>query len=387
MKYLRNPLDLLPVLTLCLIFLNSMVTAEDGESPFSLSALTLSQDGDANEVTVDQNEKFGVIHRLKNVWNKPRSVGEFSGWASLGYHDGDNGLFNAHPGGVNLHQLWLALERDLVSGEEKQRLGYRVDIVYGADAEDVQSFGNQAGRWDHQNGFSEGKNGWAIPQAYLYGKHGKFDYKLGHFLSPAGYESALAPNNFFYSHSQTMKSSQPRTHTGVLTSFQRNSATIYLGWTLGWDTGFDQLDQGGNGLIGFSKKLTDDTALTYMNTVGNLGWRGHGYSHSIVLDLGLTENLNYVFQSDFVSTSSQIDAGDDIGITNYLFYTVSECWQVGTRIEWWRDNQITKNSITVGLNWRSKNGLWLIRPEVRSDWVPELQSKQTVFAVDAIVQF
>ena len=141
------------------------------------------------------------------------------------------------------------------------------------------------------------------------------------------------------------------------------------------------------GIAGVAKNLTEDVALTYMSTFGNLGWRGEGYSHSIVFDMALTENLSYVLQSDYVNTSSLVDAGDDIGLNNYLIYRIDDCLSLGARLEWWRDNSVSKNSFTVGANWRPGKGLFLLRPEVRTDWIPADDYSETAFGVDAIVEF
>ena len=335
-------------------------------------------------------ERFGLLYRLRNressSWNlQPR----FSGWTSVGFHDQNNGLFNNHAHGVNLHQMWMTIESE-PTGENGQKpmIGYRADVVYGVDGPDTQAFGNPPGNWDFQNNWEDGKNGWAMPQLYLHGTIGKFNYKLGHFFTPVGYETVTAPHNFFYSHAQTMFNSEPFTHTGVLTEFTtENESTVYLGWSLGWDSGFAQSEDGNNGIIGFAKNLTEDIAVTYMSTFGNLGWRGEGYSHSIVFDLALTENLTYVLQSDYVNTSSVSDPGDDIGLNNYLIYKIDDCWSLGTRFEWWRDNSTSKNSFTVGANWRPGKGLFLLRPEIRSDWIPAEDYSETAFGIDAIVEF
>ncbi|MEL0097299.1 MAG: outer membrane beta-barrel protein [Planctomycetaceae bacterium] len=374
------------------------------EQPDWLHSVTLkleNTDSDSADDTVESStkvmgereilrERFGLWYRWQNrerrSWNlQPK----FSGWTSVGYHDQNNGLFNNHAHGINLHQLWMTIESSNVKeGDDQSVIGYRMDVVYGTDGPDTQAFGNPPGNWDYQNNWENGKNGWAMPQLYLHGDLGKIRYKLGHFFTPVGYETVTAPNNFFYSHAQTMFNSEPFTHTGVLTEFQTSQdATVYLGWSLGWDSGFAQSENGNNGIAGVAKNLTEDIALTYMSTFGNLGWRGEGYSHSIVLDMALTENLSYVLQSDYVNTSSLVDTGDDIGLNNYLIYRIDDCLSLGARLEWWRDNSVSKNSFTVGANWRPGKGLFLLRPEVRTDWIPADDYSETAFGVDAIVEF
>ncbi len=52
-----------------------------------------------------------------------------------------------------------------------------------------------------------------------------------------------------------MFNSEPFTHTGVLGTYTGNDdVTLYGGWTLGWDTGFDQFDGGSNFLGGVERR-------------------------------------------------------------------------------------------------------------------------------------
>ena len=63
------------------------------------------------------------------------------------------------------------------------------------------------------------------------------------------------------------------------------------------------ISRGSSFLGGFSAPPGDDVAFTYITTVGKFGCRGDGYSHSLLFDVNLTEKLNYVLQSDLVSTN------------------------------------------------------------------------------------
>ena len=69
----------------------------------------------------------------------------------------------------------------------------------------------------------------------------------GHFYRLIGYEVVTSPDNFFYSHEETMMFDEPFTHTGILAQTRNNNVEpqVYSGWTLGWDTGFDQGDRDG----------------------------------------------------------------------------------------------------------------------------------------------
>ena len=322
------------------------------------------------------------------------------GWLSAGYHSKGNDLFNSRPDQFALHQAWLYAEK-VATGDSP--FGFRVDAMYGIDANDTQAFGNPLGSWDFANGFDHGAYGWAIPQ--LYGEVALTDnwtVKAGHFYTLVGYEVVTAPDNFFYSHAMTMYNSEPFTHTGVLaTGSISDSLTIYAGWTLGWDSGFDQLNDGSSWLGGFGYALGDNASFTYVSTGGNFGWRGDdAYSHSLLLDMTLTDNLNYVVQSDLVRVDSTGE--DNVGLNQYLLYSVSDCLGFGARMEWWKGDVLTGYAphggtlpaagslsyyaATFGANVRPHANV-VIRPEVRIDWSPAADYDESYFGVDAIFTF
>ena len=306
---------------------------------------------------------------------------DIGGWIQLGYHSESTGLFNNRPDELNLHQSWLYAEK-VADGSNGLDWGFRADFMYGIDGTDTQAFGNPPGSWDFQNGFDHGPQSFALPQMYVELASGDWSVIAGHFYTLIGYEVVTAPDNFFYSHANTMYNSEPFTHTGVLATYSASEdVELYGGWTAGWDTGFDQLDGGSNFLGGGSISLTDSTTLTYITTAGDLGARGNGYSHSIVLDVALSDNLNYVFQSDY------LDANDrDYGVNQYLFYTVNDCVAFGGRFEWWNDDGLDVLQGTLGMNYKPHANV-IVRPEVRWDKVDDLNVDQTGFGIDAIFTF
>jgi Putative beta-barrel porin-2, OmpL-like. bbp2 len=344
------------------------------------------------------------LHPCCDTWN-------YGGWIQAGYHDdntrlsyeyGDLRAFNDVPDNLNLHQAYVYFEKLVDADDCSADWGGRVDLLYGTDAQKTQAFGNPGGRWDAS--WDHGVYGWAIPQAYVELAYGDWSWKLGKFYTVVGYEVVTAPDNFFYSHAYTMFNSEPFTHTGVLGTYAASEdVTIYTGWTLGWDTGFDQFGGGSNFLGGFGLQLTDDVKYTYICTAGDLGWRGEGYSHSNVVDVTLSENWQYVFQSDYVNTNFETPSGndnEDVGVNQYLFYTLNDCWKVGSRAEWWKSNNVTGDAqsfyqVAAGLNYHASSNL-VVRPEIRYNWTPAEEAYQAainenfnqwVFGVDAIVTF
>jgi hypothetical protein len=333
----------------------------------------------------------------------------YGGWISTGYYnhnarlsfDQSDGLaFRDYPHHFNVDQAWLYTEKVAEADGCCSDWGYRFDIMYGVDAQFAQSFGNPGGRWDAS--FDHGPQGWAMPQAYFEYARGDWSWKVGRFWTPAGYEVVGAPGNFFYSHSLTHFNSEPFGHTGALGAYTASDCmTWYAGWSLGWDTGFDQYDGGNNFIGGFTRTMNDVT-FSYITTVGNLGWRSEGefgHTHHLVLVNELSSCLTYVLQSDLLFTEGA--PGDDefeendYGVTNYLIYSLSDCWGVGGRFEWWKSNIVTGLSdsfyeVAGGINYRPHANL-VVRPEVRYDWANEGGDiddyNQGWFGVDAVLTF
>lgn len=363
------------------------------ERPECLSCVRVGQyhDGCGERMTLTQ---------LWSPWSAPRiSVG---GWQQLGYTEQSTGLFNTDPDRVNLQQSWLYAERTSDTSLHDWDWGFRADILYGTDADNTQAFGNPPGQWDYLNGLDFGIYAWAIPQ--LYGELAYQDLKvsIGHFYTIVGYEVVTAPDNFFYSHSYTFTNSEPFTATGVVTEYSADERlTIYHGWTLGWDSGFSQLASGSNYVGGIRAMLSPKILATYTTTIGNFGVRGRGaYMHSILLEVQATERLNCVVQHDLLRVT---ETGEDtIGLNQYWTYTLSDSVALGSRIEWWKadgvtgftyGNQITPPvssssyyEATFGVNLRPHPNL-VMRPELRIDWAPFADYRQSIFAMDLIWLF
>ena len=348
--------------------------------------------GNGCEAPDNLGKLFGIVPD-----DCPWSVG---GWLQSGWHSEGNGLFNNHPDRVNLHQAWLYVEKtaDTSCGPG---LGGRMDIMYGVDAADTQAFGGNS--WDTSWNRGAGY-GWAMPQLYAEIATENMSTIIGHFYTLVGYEVVTAPDNFFYSHAMTMYNSEPFTHSGVLTTYNVNdSTTAYAGWTAGWDTGFERNMGGSSFLGGLSRTFSDGSSLTFIRTMGNFGARSagrNGHSHSLVYDKLIGDKLNYVFQSDLLRVDGTGE--DNVGINQYLFYNISDCWAVGGRAEWWKGDDITNftyggrsaapvsstsyYALTAGINYRP-NGRTVIRPEVRYDWSPALGYDQGVLGVDWVTVF
>lgn len=346
-------------------------------------------------------EDGGICYELGDPWTLTKAIhGDcpppvtIGGWFQVGYHNKSNGMFNAHPHRANLHQGWLYMER-VADGSNGMDFGGRVDVVYGVDAQNTQAFGNNPGRWDYQNGYDHGIYGWAMPQLYGEVAWGDVSVKAGHFYTLLGYEVVPATGNFFYSHAFTMNFSEAFTHTGALATVKAGEGTtLYGGWTAGWDTGFDRFEGGSNFLGGVSQEVFKGLTLTYITTVGNLGWLDDGYSHSVVADWTINDKWNYVVQSDLVDANNFGERYDTIGVNQYLFYTVCDTIKVGGRAEWWKADGTSYYQTTFGVNYRPIANL-VIRPELRYQWAPGTDDDNAfgipvntgMFGVDAILTY
>ncbi|MEM7454565.1 MAG: outer membrane beta-barrel protein [Planctomycetota bacterium] len=319
----------------------------------------------------------------------PSPQWDAGGWLAVGYHNkslplsrnrGDGRSFNDVPGSFNVNQLWFYTERRRQSGPNPD-WGMRADFVYGTDAQKTQAFGGTG--WD--NSFDNGVYGWAIPQLYLEFGAGDVSVKAGHFFTLVGYEVVATPENFFYSRSLTMFNSEPFTHSGVLTTYEASeSLTLHGGWVAGWDSGFEVNDGGSMFLGGFTRNLTDAVGLTYITTIGDTGSRGDGaYSHSVVVSVDVSEDSQYVIQSDLLSIDSTSE--DDLGLNQYFFYDLNERWRWGNRVEWWKNDGVSFWEFTTGLNFTPRENA-ILRTEIRYDRGPTAYD-QTAYGIDAIWKF
>ncbi len=314
---------------------------------------------------------------------------DIGGWVSAGMFvnahgnsgvDGNGPLgFNNTSDGFLMHQLWLHAERVAETGGYGTDWGFRVDYVFGADGPDTQAFGD--GGWD--SGWNSSRDyGSAIPQFYAELAINDLRIKMGHFYTNIGWEVVPAPDNFFYSHAYTMFYGEPFTHTGFLAEMPLTDAiTGFGGWTMGWDSGFENNNEASTFLGGISTEISENATVIWAVTFGDMGWPGGAdggdvYMNSVCLELALTERLTYVFQHD-LGINDGLGAGDNewYGFNQYFLYTINECWGAGMRVEWFRDDDGTRvagagagafTALTAGLNWTPCDN-FILRPEIRYD--------------------
>ncbi len=183
---------------------------------------------------------------------------DFGGWLAWGYYDNSHGIdsasgaaplgFNNIPG-MQLNQAWTYLGKEAETGNGLD-WGFRADFMFGCDGPDTAAFGD--GSWDF-NWTTSSQYAFAFPQLYGEVAIGNTKIKAGKFYTIIGYEVVQAPDNFFYSHVYTFYYNEPFTHSGVLAeSALGDNVSVYYGWTAGWDTGFDNRNDGSVFLGGVS---------------------------------------------------------------------------------------------------------------------------------------
>ena len=364
--------------------------AQDDQASDSPSDLPASVDEAPPIPTADyQPSHHRHVHRHvhSDPWTLPqpafaqRSGVEVGGWMSGGLYTNAHGVrdngplgFNDRSDGFKANQLWLYAEKATDTGGYGTDIGFRFDYVFGTDGIDTQAFGD--GGWD--SGWnSSTEYGSAIPQLYLELAYNDLTFRLGHFYTIIGWEVVPSPDNFFYSHAYTMYYGEPFTHTGFLASYSASDCvTVYGGWTMGWDSGWENRNDASTFLGGVSLALTDNATLTWAVNSGNFGTAaGDIYMNSIVLELALTDDLTYLLQHD-LGNNSGLGANNNewYGINQYLQYEINDRWAAGMRFEWFRDDDGARvgnvgnyYELTAGLNFRPQENL-IIRPEIRGDW-------------------
>lgn len=342
----------------------------------------------------EHGEPWRLFPETKPCWGF-----DVGGWTSAGYTLNDNGAsgananfpvaFNQRGEELLLNQLWFYAVREADTTCQTWDWGFRIDYLFGADAQDTQTFGD--GGFD-DNWDSGSEYGSALPQLYAEFKYNDFSVIAGHFFTIIGYEVVGAPQNFFYSHANTMNYGEPFTHTGVLTTWDVDEdIRLYNGWVGGWDT-FENRDNASQYLGGMSLQLTDRAALTWTLITGDFapdqGLRD-SYLNSFVFTWDINDRWSYVFQHDLGYVHGDPGAlplGQTVaewyGINQYLFYRFNECWAAGLRAEWFRDDDGFRidpdgndatffpgnyYEVTAGINWQPTANFRL-RPEIRWDW-------------------
>ena len=361
--------------------------------------------------------------------NKTLGAWFFDGWVEVGsfmntnWPDGrtNNPLyFNDRNGEAVMNQLYLTFGRRIDPRKGRWDFGGRIDVLYGTDFFHTSALGLETRRqyvfggntldpteavqhWNSNTGLRRSGTaslyGLSLPQAYAevfmpfgYG----VTLKAGHFYSGMGLESAMAPQNFFYSHSYSFMHGAPLTLTGATATVKLNSRlSAEVGYTEGWNV-FDNPTGHISGLAGLHwKSLDKRTALSFMVHSGEDTMRGNdnrtNYTLAFQQKIGRRWQYSLEHAFGYEKNGAYVDVLTDrrgpgrwISVAQYLQWQWSETLSFGVRAEWFRDDGHTRiqkspvsmpfreltgkdyYEITLGANWKPTRYL-TIRPEVRYD--------------------
>jgi hypothetical protein len=365
---------------------------------------------------------------------------EVCGWQLTGFLNGSvtanaDGPASGFNGPVTFHDVeegrlnqgYLILEKVANTEGCGFDWGGRIDLLYGTDYVFTQAAGLEL----HQNGTAHWNGvandyGLALPQMYGEVAFDDLSVKVGHFYTIIGYQVVPANGNFFPTQPYTFQYGEPFTHMGALATWKySDQLTMYGAVVNGWDK-VDAVTDQMAGMGGFLYAPDHGKYTIFLTGIvgqedGITGTTiGTRSLYSLVFTYNITDHLQYVFQHDNGQQEKGIGAGVDAewyGMNQYLFYTVNECWKLGVRGEWFRDDDGVRLAgapvrlgglglapdtlagnyyeVAFGANWTPHANL-NVRPEVRFDWSDGTlaqpyddltKDSQLIAALDAILLF
>lgn len=311
----------------------------------------------------------------------------FNGWIEMGLCGNSNGGGSDNgPMRVDsrsrtdfiLSQLYLSFAKEM-NTRRGFDWGASADLVYGAHAGGMQTFGDETFDFD----WGTNRHGYSMSAYNLYGTLGYKDWsvKVGKFGTPVGWEESAAKNNFFYSHSYCYWI-EPATHMGVLGTYDMSKRlSVSAGWVTGMDSSFSNPNDNQGVLTGFTYSLTDNATVYYWFNGGkqfDLGTstRFDYFVQSLCYEWTPTKRFTYVLQYN-LRNDNKIGGGSrysSYGINNHFLYKLSDQWGAGMRLEWLRENGGFLTDFggnyyeaSWGLNWNPCDNV-SVRPEIRYDW-------------------
>lgn len=355
-------------------------------------------------------EEEGPYHVFSGSWLDEHNI-QIAGWVNGSFtwnpDDPANGYnvpvtFTDRANEGQLNQLYGYMQKSLDT-ECGFDYGGRVDLLYGTDyfyttALGLETENDGTQKWNKDNPNDPVRRaaqyGLAMPQ--LYAEFGYYDLsvKVGHYYAPCGYQVVTAPGNFFITQPYTFQYGEPFTFTGALATYKMNDRlSLRGGFDRGWDRWEDD-NENLSGNVGFNwtsrngKVIVDWFGISG-NENGVSGVVGNRTASHAVVTVNLTDKWQYVLQNDigWQEDGAQQPFGGPVedeewyGVNQYLFYTVNDCWKVGIRGEWFRDDdgarvkffdQLSDNAgnwyeAALGANYYPNKNV-TFRTEARWDW-------------------
>ncbi len=355
-------------------------------------------------------EDEGPYRIFKGCWLDEHNI-TIAGWINGGYTWNPDNPANGYNGPVTftdranegqLNQTYGYMQKSLDT-ECGFDVGGRVDLLYGTDywyttalGLETETDGSQKWNQDDPNDPVRGADQYGLAMPQLYAEFGYYDLsvKVGHYYAPCGYQVVTAPGNFFITQPYTFQYGEPFTFTGALATYKASERLSLKG---GVDRGWDRWEDDNDSLsanAGFvwtsrSGKAIIDWLGISGDEVGISGISANRSASHLVVYYNLTDKWQYIFQNDlgWQDDAAQNPFGGPVedaefyGVNQYLLYTVNDCWKVGGRAEWFRDDDGTRvrffdnladneanwYEVALGANYFPNKNV-TFRTEARWDW-------------------
>ncbi len=314
------------------------------------------------------------------------------------------------PNNIRLNQLSLTVDRPYDT-EKQFDIGGRATALYGGDAMITHALGlNQMGSGDGEN--------WFDPflfygQAWLKtGKDSGFEFTVGKFAGPLGFEATDAPSSPMYSHSYLYNNMGPFTVTGAQVKYIFNSQwSAYFAIVNGWDD-FRDNNHAHSYIAGGTWNSAEQIGGHSRATVALNVMTGPETEYDVndyrtVVDGYVTywwsEKLSQTVHSAWGNHMVNTDK-HQYGVAHYLSYIFNDYCTGTWRTEWFRDD--TETLAAVAANWYEMTwGVALtpcptdkylknlqFRPELRWDFADQAvfgasRDNQLTLGMDVIFKF
>ena len=343
-------------------------------------------------------------------------------------------LFDFESGELLLNQLNLTVERPVRLSSDQWDVGFRTEVIYGADSRWLQANGLDfyGTALQTDTGFQlqpDPENQFALFQAYVdFGVPVGEGLRLrvGKFASFFG--GTVDPNlNSFYSRSLMFSTTHPLALTGVLATYSPTERmTFDVGFSRGWEQALEDNNAAIDVLGRVGYVLDAKTGLTLAAITGpeqddnNSDYRTLVEAtliHRATDRLRLYFTGTYGHEAHFQNEGDPFDPTDDVDIrdarwyavTGLTNYTITRGLVFSTRLEYLRDEKgfvtgeagsVVSGTLGLSVTPFVNDRVWKnfkVRPEVRLDWSPDTRygedladldsHDQLTVAVDAIFTF
>ena len=294
-----------------------------------------------------------------------------------------------------LNQLYLITERTTkVENDCGTDWGFRVNLLYGEDRRYTTAAGFDS-EWNDDQPLLRPVDAADVRRS----GHEQVDFPLRPHAGPCGYESVMAPENFFYSHSYAFLYGQPTTITAAEGMYKIDDQwTANFGLFTGWNDWTDETNRV-NYFGGFNWTSKDDECHKTTSSAcsrPSLATPTPNNPEPPASTTALSSRSRSARSgsspwrtiSATTAASSTMETGRSptaLGrFAPYFIYTIDDQWSAGLRYEWFND-QTGRSSSRSGRRrsppFRAFPGLHLgpeleaasgknilVRSELRYDW-------------------